>query len=1029
MRNILATTTPIRRTACFELTLLILFGLLVFTWFQPEHFVLSEDINVPYSPAQWLDMLHAWVHPMNTGSDYSVTEFPGLLFHGSQAALRWLGLSLPAAQKFHSFMWFLLPGFAMHYLMRRIAPGPQHLAARLVASNFYMFNLHLEPIWHIKDVGMLSAYGTLPFALGLFADGCSHPLRRRRCLLWLALVFLLGSGTGINPPAQLVVASVLPLYVLVHLATASWRPTPLPAGVLPFSLMVGGLWVGVNAFWILPQVCRAWQYAAAGTLSTAQALSTEWLQGISTHTSFMNVLRFQGRWTWYDAWFEPYHTYAPLYRTNPWWIALSWFAPLLVVLGMVMVRHPWHLFFTVLTALGVAFGMGLHPPMTKVYLWCVHHIPLFWTIRSPYYKFGIPAALGYAVFIGFVSQRIFWWLRSRAGWPVAIGGLTLIVGLNMTYAFPVTIGRMYATQAERRYLPPNHVQIPEYVWSASRWLDHQQATAAFRVLDLPKTPTWFYHWGLGAGRPVLLQIGRTPILFSAPNPLVPTVEQPILKAFYQALYAGGTDHLGLITRLLNVRYLLHETDLKATAAAVEMNPPSFVQERLNWQGDFQRLRSFGPWDFYAAPTPLPHLYVVPRATVVAGRGEDLVGLAATELLETPACLFTADTKPAILRELAHAGAIDSAVLTPGAAWPQGLPTPPHVTVLVMPQHLMMAVDASKGRRLSWEQGFDPSVPGLDGTLWQDLMTNGETNVTIINHTPDVQRVALSGTVTTYELTRTLYLYLNKNLLRIVKVDPGVRTQVLLPEVILQPGPNALMFYAPEARTLRPDGRQVNFRFADDWQVGPVMYQGVIPVPHAGSWELSLRPGPAVSAQALPPMVWVAGQACAWQQTADGWTTVIDLPAGPAPLTLRNTEIPAYVLLLNPQGQARLPTRLLTAVIPQQASPTAYVLPAVQGPGFLVLSEGYHPGWQATRQQSVLRHFSLQGFANAYWLPAGPAAPVRIQFLSQQWFRWGVALSGGTLLILLVIAAGTVRQTFRRVDKRNLLRYTEFRDTR
>ncbi len=997
-----------RRTMWCELAFLVVLGSVVFTWFTPGHLILAEDIAVPFGPQQWIGKLHAWTRLINTGSDYNISDFAGLFFHGLQAALRTLGQSLTMAQRLQFYFWFLLPGLAMYFLMTiLVKPDGGGRVARLTAAVFYMFNLHLEPIWQLTDVAMLAAYATLPLVLGWFAEGCATPHRRTWCLAALTPVFVIGSGAGVNPPVQLIAASVLPLYFVVDLLARRYGQSAPPlGGTLRFAAFVALLWIGINLYWLLPLGMKLETMATSAVAAKAQTLSLDWLRGLSANTSFWNVIRFQGHWTWYDGWKEPYHTYAAAFRTNPALVAISWVAPALVAAGMVSVKHPRHLFFTVLTVLGVAFGMGMHPPTTRLYLWCVQHLPLFWTIRGPYYKFGLFVTLGYAFFLGLVSQQGYSWLRARLGPAVAIASVVVLMTINLTYAFPVTIGKMYPTQSERRYLPPNHVAIPDYVWAASRWLDGQLADSGDRVLELPDTKSWFYDWGLSSSRPVLVQVGQTPVLFSSPNPFVPTAEQPLLRAFYQALYQGSSGHLGQITRVLNVRYLVHETDLKYWIPNGDTDDPPFVRACLRRQPDFQPQRTFGPWEFYEAPAPLPHLYFVPRATLVVGDSSALVSLAALGEAEAPAYLFTADTDLDTLKALHRAQALDGLVLTPAAALPLDEPiSPGPVQLLVSPSALTTVVDPMRAAPLEWERGFDSTVPLPDGTGWRDLTSNGETNATIVNQDPSVRHVAVTGTVAAYGMTRNLYLYLNKNLIGIFNAPPDTRTTVFLRDLSLPPGANHLMFYAPEEWTLLPDGRHVNFRFANDWQFGPVAYQGTVPVPHAGRWGVMLRPGPLVPSETAPPAVWVAGQACTWQRAGSDWIAALDLPAGPASLTLTGLETPGYVLQLHPQGQPRSLGPPLTPVTPQQASATDYVLPPIQGPGFVVLSEGYHPQWQATQQHSVLRHCSLQGFANAYWLPAGPAAPIHIQFLPQRWFRWGAAFSAGILVVLLVITVG------------------------
>ncbi len=999
-------STSERKVVWGDLGLILFFGLLVFTWFQPGHLILAEDISIPDSPAQWLRRLYAWNMQMNTGSDFSVSDFPGLLFHGFPAALRWCGIDITTAQHIQTACWFLLPGLAMYYMIGIFVRGPGKRVAQLVAANFYMFNLHLEPVWQLQDIATLSAYGTLPLAIALFADGCRTPEHRSRNLVLLGLVFFVGSGAGINPPVQLVAAAVLPLYLLISLVAAksAGGSSPSVGGIVGFGCGVALVWVGINAFWILPLAAKTWWYTLPSVGPAAQATSLAWLKGVSANTSFWNVVRFQGHWSWYEGWQEPYHTYAVLYRNNPALIFLSGLAPALVILGMVIVRQKQHLFFTLLTVVGVTFGMGMHPPMTRLYLWCVNHLPTFWAIRSPYYKFGILATLGYAFFIGLMGQRGFQWVRARGGRMSAIAGIALLITCNMAYAFPVTMGKMYATQAERRVLPPNHVQVPSYVWEASRWLDRQQDHGFFRIVNLP-SKGWFYDWGLASGRPALLQIGLTPVLHLSPFSLVPTAEQPLLRAFYEALNAGTTTSLDQLTRLLNVRYLLHETDLKywipdETARATQN--PAFIQAHLNLQTGFTKVKAFGPWEFYKTPNAWPHLYLVPRATLIAGEAKDLIPLTMTELLQTPACLLIKDLDHVTVNRLLRAGAIDSIVLTPQGSLPSELARFEPVTIVVSLDHLSMDVDLSRAAQVIWKQGFDRPVPHPDGVVWRDLTSNNETNAVLANPSTQARTVALSGSIATYGMTRDLYLYLNGHLAGIVTVTPDVPTTVSLHDLVLQPGDNTLALYSPMARTRLTDGRDVNFSLADNWTMGPVAHHGTVQIPCAGVWTATLIPARRTPQEMTPPpTVSLAGKTCVWSPAPTGWTCAIWLPHGPTEIHFADLHETSYTLLLKPQGQPLLAPRPIIPITPVVETPTSYTLPPPPQAGFLVFSEGYHPGWQATQHGRPLPHFPVQGFANGYWVD--PGSPIEIRLTLQRWFVLGMAVSITTAVVLGLIA--------------------------
>ncbi len=294
------------------------------------------------------------------------------------------------------------------------------------------------------------------------------------------------------------------------------------------------------------------------------------------------------------------------------------------------------------------------------------------------------------------------------------------------------------------------------------------------------------------------------------------------------------------------------------------------------------------------------------------------------------------------------------------------------------------------------------MPGPDGRVWRDLLANGD-RVMTIRHTPasESTAVGLGGTVVAYGIRRNLYIYWNTKLAQIIPLEPNTATAVLVYPLRVQPGENTLGFYAPEARTMLADGRQVNFRFADDWGYGPVAYRGEVLVPRGGAWNATLMAGPTVTTP-TPPTVRIGNSLCAWRATPSGWTSTLSLMAGRTDVAMEELQGEGYTMWLTPEGGATPPVRSLHPVGGAPAGVTTYQLGPVAGPTFLVVSQGFHPAWQAQQSGQRLEHFPMQGFANGFWVPAGAAAPVTVRFQLQRWFQWGVACSVITALALLAL---------------------------
>ncbi len=120
------------------------------------------------------------------------------------------------------------------------------------------------------------------------------------------------------------------------------------------------------------------------------------------------------------------------------------------------------------------------------------------------------------------------------------------------------------------------------------------------------------------------------------------------------------------------------------------------------------------------------------------------------------------------------------------------------------------------------------------------------------------------------------------------------------------------------------------------------------------------------------------------------------------MSFRGAGTRPYTMVLTPLAQPPLaPRRLTPLTISPGTPPTQGPQTTLPGPGWVVFSEAYHPGWVVTGTPTL--HVKINGFANGYYLTQPPTGPVRVTFTPQRWVWIGTAISGVAVMGLLVTA--------------------------
>jgi hypothetical protein len=454
---------------------IILMGLIPAFWAPWDVILISEDLALPRTPQQFFLTLHSWNPILNTGTPYNVAHTTIFLFV-QQAGLLALGFDMAVTQRIIIIGWMILPGISIYVLVRVLfrarLPSGHWQSTALVAASFYMFNLYVEHAWRGFNIAVLSAQTALPLLLALMYLGFKGRVSAVRLALFTVPVAIWAAGVGVNPPLVLVFLGTILGFVAAYLffSRSGSLSSRLPP-VLRTVSIIGTVSLLANAFWIFPFIGQL-EATTTGELTTSADLASGWLRGLSANSSFTNVLRFQADWTWYQGWNEPYHSYASNYQESPLLAVLSWVTPTLAVIGLLGSKGRPRFYFAVISILALFLSMGVHEPMNRPYLWLVQNVPLFWIIRSPWFKFGLVTSLGLAVLSGLIVPVLATWLQriapralfDRLGFAPTVALVALAaVAANLIYAYPVTTGQMFSSPEDREFLPAKQMRLSGYV--------------------------------------------------------------------------------------------------------------------------------------------------------------------------------------------------------------------------------------------------------------------------------------------------------------------------------------------------------------------------------------------------------------------------------------------------------------------------------------------------------------------------------------------------------------------------------------
>jgi hypothetical protein len=587
------------KTRTLQILLLCALSLVVPTlWFGNHTFIVGIDYAPDLHPYQNLyKYLSSWNDDHLGSSDPRYVLLPLQSF---EALFDFLGLQLAFVQRLLFYLLFLCSGLSMFFLSENLLP--QRDRFRIIASLLYMFNpWALVLVWSnsIASIGYCFAYATLPLGLAVLVGALRQKDATTYLIKVVPLLSLLSTASYAST-AILLQWGLIMIFILFYVIPF----TQNASRALKLSCLYFGMWLLLNAFWILPVLPIAGLYVTVSPITAAYTLGA-----FENSAPLFDALRLKGYWPLsYKVLGYPFIPWSPL-DSNPLFILLTVLIPILCFYHVARVKNERiAYFFVVLTLIGVFLMKGVSPPggeFTALFLTQTGLIKLF---RNTYAKFGFFATVGYSLAAAYgidrlpdLKKTVSTHLGSlRINIPKKAITLVLLFLLVGVIPWPMWTGDV--TGSSNPVMASGQVKIPDHYYAAAAWINRMPGQ--FYILTLPlygspqKGNQLYLWWNNGSDG------------YFGPNFEESLFTKPLIDhglAGYQMagqiaslISANSTDHLGSLLSLLDVKFVQLMTDTDVTFTKTYANLPSNgdLQSILDHAPDLRFEAQFGQLRFY-----------------------------------------------------------------------------------------------------------------------------------------------------------------------------------------------------------------------------------------------------------------------------------------------------------------------------------------------------------------------------------------------------------------------------------------------
>lgn len=587
---------------------LFLLCLIPVLWFvgRGDVLITGLDTNFPLNPLAWfVRRFFVWNGVNNAGVDFS-SSTAGLFFHFIQVVPYLLGFSLKYVEIFSLVFWFSAIVASSFILAQIIVP--KNRISQIIFVTIYSLNTYLFNTWENVKVSNLSLVASLPLFIAIVYLWVRKNVSSKKALVYLCFASILASGTGINPAYFAVIILVILIEVtILFLEGFKDRPDFGIIKIGGFSILI---LLAVNAFWIFP---LSKLLLGSQTRALSDLGFTDWLQSLSQNASIINVARLQGAWDWYalDSYGMPqYLPYTLNYLYKLPFIVFSFALPFLSFLSFLFLRKEkrfWYCFLGTLTLLGIFFGVGSHSPTGEIYLFLSKHVPFFSFFRSPWYIFTPILVVAYAGLTGLLFERLYE-IKFAKIRPIITGfGFLFLIGYSL-YNYPLITGKIFRPDSNGFY-----ITFPNYVSETRDWLIKEVSNQ--RIISYPDDQLESFDWGYKGTESILSLFSDRETITPSFNAASKTFSK-IQSLFYERVKRKEYSSAISLLNFIGVNEIFYKKDVSTLSPVIEKDISNFVD-----------IKDIGKWSFMKAKAQLdPKVFIANTIYKNLGNPEDFVYL-------------------------------------------------------------------------------------------------------------------------------------------------------------------------------------------------------------------------------------------------------------------------------------------------------------------------------------------------------------------------------------------------------------------
>jgi len=634
-----------------DVLIVCLFGLLALSWFRGDYLICGGDSwFFPDRFRSFMRTFYVWDSTQGTGALNTRIIAGSIPYEALRMLSKIVGLSLVDAQKLWFYLCFATSGLSMYYLISIFVNWKNRRVACLTGGMIYMMNEYVA-LFLIPDFYFFNFYSFLPLILGLYIKGIRENKNVTYAFLLCCVWIITTNSIFVDPVFAVSEWAVIVLFLMYRVLVLGNRSECKRA--IRFTFSFGLIWMGLNAYWIVPDVFYAAEALEQVSIAFSLTSRPQVLSGQGVY--LFDIFRLSGFWALRSSYRgEPYFYWAALY-SSPLFTSLSLLLPLLSFAALLFERRNKGVaFFALLASIGILLINGTNQPARLLIWWWLTYIPLALEFFSNlYFRFGYFIALSYSFLTG-ISIGSLWegadhiretrpiFRNSQAKEFKRPKMIRMLVVLTLLFLLIGVYGMRFwngdVVRPEGSHLPSPRTRIPEYYNLAREWLG---GGYEFRIYPIPYPVLGynFFSWDSG---------------FAGPDPTESILGVQVLEGVHgggeigrlvaQQIASNDTAGVAAMLALLNVRYVLFHRDSRWEYVLDNpwfvFPPPEKIDSILDRIESFRVEKDFDRLRFYRNENWRPmQIYATSAASFVSGGTREMLHFLGTDNVEPSDMVF------------------------------------------------------------------------------------------------------------------------------------------------------------------------------------------------------------------------------------------------------------------------------------------------------------------------------------------------------------------------------------------------------